>query len=245
MPEGRADQIKQDKVGKFLKTIKSALTNPKIIIGYLSRKKYDWAEDESGAIKKKKYSSYNEYLRQQKYKLEEIKDSWLPDYDKKYHIALLERLKGQGHVSADSNVLCLAARLGTEVRSFLDMGCFAIGLDLNPGENNKYVVHGDFHNIQFPKSSTDIIFSNALDHAFDIKKLIVEIKRILRPEGLLILELSKGEHEGYTPGYYEAITWKKIDDLLKFFLDDGFSILSRVDFEYPDPGQHVTLKLGK
>ena len=51
-------------------------------------------------------------------------------------------------------VLCLAARIGTEVKAFLDLGCFAIGIDLNPGTDNRYVVHGDFHDLQFaPKLS--------------------------------------------------------------------------------------------
>src|SRR3989338_2256161 len=142
------------------------------------------------------------------------------------------------------NVLCLAARIGTEVKAFLDIGCFAVGIDLNPGIVNKYVVHGDFHDIQFPDHTVDVIFSNSLDHAFDLNKLIKEVKRVLKANGFLILEIVRGTEEGYMPGYYEAAVWEKIDDLLDIFLKSGFDIVNKVNFEYPwRGGQHVSLKL--
>ena len=38
-----------------------------------------------------------------------------------------------------------------EVRAFLDHGAFAVGIDLNPGRDNRYVMVGDFHQLQFAR----------------------------------------------------------------------------------------------
>lgn len=232
------------KLSRTFKTVKSYIVNPRLIIDLLSRKKYGYREDGQG-LSMKNYSSYDEYVTHQAAKLAEVQSSWLPDYDRKYHVVLRERLKERGFVSPQKNVLCLAARIGTEVRSFLDLGCFAVGLDLNPGEKSRFVLHGDFHDIQFPESSVDIIFCNAVDHAFDLEKLIAEMKRTMKHGGLLILELSKGKEDGYKPGYYESMSWKRVDDILDVFLKHGFSVLDRSSFEYPDPGEHVVLELRK
>ena len=161
----------------------------------------------------------------------------------RYRAALRERLSAQGFVTKGMTALCLAARLGTEVKSFIDLGCFAVGIDLNPGKENKYVVVGDFHDLQFADKSVDVVFSNSLDHAFDFTKLIKEIKRVLSPDGFLILELVKGESEGENPGDYEAQSWKTIDDVLKIFTNDGFVVKKRLDFTYPWNGEQVTLGL--
>ena len=71
-----------------------------------------------------------------------------------------------------ASVLCLGARQGTEVKAFLDLGCFAVRIDLEPGAENQFVVQGDFHDLKFPTESVDIVFTNSLDHAFDPKKMI-------------------------------------------------------------------------
>ena len=54
------------------------------------------------------------------------------------------------------SVLCLGARLGGEVRAFTAMGALSIGIDLNPGPNNAYVLPGDFHHLQFAQSVFDV-----------------------------------------------------------------------------------------
>ncbi|MDP2741485.1 MAG: class I SAM-dependent methyltransferase [bacterium] len=205
-------------------------------------KEQSWIEDKSN-IKKKEYKTYEKYLKHQKSKLKKVQYELRSTYDNKYRYELEKRLKEQNIVQPGMNVLCLAARIGTEVKSFLDLGCFAVGLDLNPGIGNKYVVYGDFHYIQFPDHSVDVIFSNSLDHAFDFNKLIKEIKRVLKPNGYLILEITRGTEEGYSPGYWEASIWKKIDDVLDIFLKFGFKIVRKADFEYPWKGQHISLML--
>jgi hypothetical protein len=48
---------------------------------------------------------------------------------------------------------------------------FSVGIDLNPGPRNGYVLHGDFHNIIFADASIDAVYTNALDHSFDLQEL--------------------------------------------------------------------------
>jgi len=214
----------------------------KILPYYLFRKHHKWSKNESGIIRKKIYKNYSDYVEHQKSKLREIKDNWLPEYDVKYRAALRERLRKHDIVKANNIVLCLAARIGTEVKAFLDIGCFAIGLDLSPGEKNKYVVYGDFHNIQFPTNSVDVVFTNSLDHALNFNKLIKEIKRVLKPSGTLLLETVKGLDEGGSSDYWNANVWKKTDELLSLFIKSGFKVMKKDKINYPWDGQHIYLR---
>ena len=228
----------------WIEKIKKALKNPKFAIllfrnhalAFFS-KKYDWIKNTDNKFQIKEYKNYEEYLQHQKSKLEKIKDC-LSQYDLEYRSLLRNRLLNQGFVKIGMSVLCLAARIGTEVKSFIDIGCFAVGLDLNPGKDNKYVVKGDFHDIQFASNSVDIIFSNSLDHVLYVEKFIKEIQRVLKPRGLLILEIS--ENGG---GYYEAIKWKQIDDIINLFLKQGFKIVKRDIFNDPWKGEHISFKI--
>jgi SAM-dependent methyltransferase len=207
---------------EFIRKILKALKNPKFAMATLRnrliRKDYLWSESTADGVKRKEYSSYSEYVSQQKSKLYIREDFLRSKYEEKYRTQLFGRLKEQGVVKPGMNVLCLGARLGAEIKSFLDLGCFAIGLDLNPGLSNKYVVYGDFHDIQYPSKVVDVVFTNSLDHAFDLDLLIQEIKRVLKPNGLLILEIVRGDKEDRIPDYYESICWKTIDDLLDVFV---------------------------
>ena len=89
---------------------------------------------------------YDEYLEYQVQKLEIDLDA-MPYYEPRYRAWLRERLRVPEIVRPGTSVLCLGARLGAEVQAFIDLGCFAVGLDLNPGEDNRFVVHGDFHKL--------------------------------------------------------------------------------------------------
>lgn len=179
---------------------------------------------------KREYSNYDDYLAHQKDELQRID---LSEYDIKYRRVLRERLEKLDISWHGKTVLCLAARLGTEVRSFLDIGCFAVGIDLNPGEDNPYVLYGDFHNLQFPTNSVDVVFTNALDHAFDVERLIAEIKRVLNPNGLFIIEAMRGSEEGKSPAFYESFWWSKVDDIVSLLENSRFRLVRRSSFDYP------------
>jgi len=193
---------------------------------------------------KKQYKDYQEYINHQKGKLDK-ENYWIQGFDENYSKILKERLSDD-FMSCDlkkGNVLCLGARLGGEVRAFIELNCFAVGIDLNPGEKNKNVLHGDFHDIQFPNKSIDIIFSNSLDHSFDFEKVLEEIKRVLKDEGFLILEMAYGYEEGTKTGPYEAFHWAKIDDMIKLIEDYGFKLIRKGRIDIPESGAHCVFKL--
>lgn len=184
---------------------------------------------------------YGEYLKHQAAKLP-FEYGALLYYEPRYRMELAERLRMFGAVHPGMSVLCLAARLGAEVRAFIDCGCFAVGLDLNPGEGNKYVVHGDFQQIQFANDSVDVVFTNAVDHVFNLDIFIGEICRVLKADGLLIMDLIRGKAEGVQPEEYESLFWDTIDDILAPFLAGPFDLILRTDFQWPWPAQHIILK---
>ncbi len=197
---------------------------------------------EQNRFKIRKYKNYDEYVAHQKSKLPII--TWMDKYDVDYRKALNERLEKLGMDFKGKNVLCLAARIGTEVKSFCDQGAFAIGIDLNPGEENKYVVHGDFHDIQFPDNSADFVFSNSFDHTLEPEKMISEIKRILKKDGTLIMEIGRPG----PAGSYECLSWERIDDVIKLFSSRGFTLLKRSEYNKGGllpGGEQLILKYGK
>lgn len=203
-----------------------------------------WESFYSDNLKKRAFSSYEEYLIIQGTKIKELKfheDTFniLQNYDNKYQQVLHARLKELNISWNGKIVLCLGARLGTEVRSFISLGCFAIGIDISPGEQNKYVLYGDFHNIQFPPASVDIIFTNCLDHVFDIGIYLEEIKKVLKSEGVLIIEACKGTDEGKSPGFYESLWWSKIEDLLPIFDNYQLKCINRSFIDYPWQGEQL------
>ena len=187
---------------------------------------------------RKDFRSYEEYVRLQRSKLEYVD---LSTYDIKYREALRSRLQNSALIRQGMTVLCLAARIGTEVKAFLDLGAFAVGIDLNPGENNRYVLHGDFHDLQFAPSSIDVVFTNSLDHAFDIEKLLDEMKKVLKPSGLLIVEAvaETTARKGKPPGGYESFWWTEIEDLISLFEKSWFRLMGRCSFDFPWLGEQL------
>jgi len=188
------------------------------------------------AFQNRSYDSYEAYLEHQKAKLETHD---FANYDVEFRAALRERLAALDVSWPGRTVLCLAARIGTEVKAFLDLGCFAIGIDLNPGKENRYVVQGDFHDLQFAPQSVDVVYTNSLDHAFDIDRISQEIRKVLKPEGLLIVEASQGRDQGVNPGFFESFFWKNIDELIRVFEAAGFRVTGRTPITHPWPGEAI------
>ncbi len=164
-----------------------------------------WQRSEAEA--KRRYGSYDEYVTHQASKLDQIVHRLRETEDDDY-AEFKRRFEGCTALQEARSVLCLGARLGTEVRALHALGHFAVGIDLNPGPDNRYVLPGDFHAIQFPDGSLDAIYSNALDHVFALDQLVGEVRRLLRPGGLFVLDLVQGYEEGYVPGEFEATIWR-------------------------------------
>jgi SAM-dependent methyltransferase len=193
----------------------------------------------SGAFQNRRYKSYQSYLEHQKAKLATHD---FADYDVEFRKALRDRLAALDIEWRGLKVLCLAARIGTEVKSFLDLGCEAIGIDLNPGKDNRYVIQGDFHDLQFPAGSMDVVYTNSLDHAFDIQRIANEILKVLKPGGLLIIEAVQGRDQGIRPGFFESFFWDNIDKLVTIFETSGFNLTKRSKITYPWPGEALCFR---
>ena len=68
------------------------------------------------------------------------------------------------------------------------LGFNVVSIDPDPRQPSFYhVQQGDCAKLEFPDDSFDIIFSsNVLEHVEDIKTAFAEMKRVLRPEGIMI-----------------------------------------------------------
>lgn len=177
-------------------------------------------------VKYRTYVNYAEYVEHQKRKLERHLKGLRGSSDRR-HLAMAERIKiltDSVGVKNKGKVLCLGARLGEEVCVFISLGFDAIGIDLNPGPNNQYVVEGDFHDLKYSDSSFDILYTNCLDHTFDIDKVVAEALRVLVPGGLFLLEISnKKQHSLNRKGKvhlendnYESMLWTCPEDLVRY-----------------------------
>lgn len=171
-----------------------------------------WTRD--GDFARREYASYDEYVRHQAGKLDGVIDRLRENEDRELQ-DFVERFRACDELAGARTVLCLGARLGTEVRALHSLGHFAVGIDLNPGPDNPYVLPGDFHGVVFPDASIDAVYTNALDHVFELDRVVAEVARLLRPGGLFLAEFEVGYGEGHVPGDFEATHWRDSDALIE------------------------------
>jgi SAM-dependent methyltransferase len=188
----------------------------------------DW--ENSGALQRRSYPSYELYAEHQKAKLSKRN---LDYYDPRFIDALQPRLAALPLQPA-SSVLCLGARSGAECKAFIALGHFAIGIDLNPGPENRYVVIGDFHALQFADASVDVVYTNALDHAFELARILAEVRRVLKPGGRFIAEVVDPARRG--PGDFEATWWSSVAAVVEEIEKTGLRLVARSDFDAPWQG---------
>jgi SAM-dependent methyltransferase len=191
--------------------------------------------DDKGGISARRYGSYDDYLRHQKSKLSLVN---LDEYDKTFRKGLADRLKG-GKWRGKA-VLCLAARIGTEVKAFHDVGAFAVGIDLNPGKNNYWVLPGDFHNLAFPDDCVDAVYCNSLDHALALDKVLKEVGRVLKPTGMLLVDAQGNDLK---EDNWTATAWESVDHLIKAIEGFGFKLQKRSPIDNPQPGEELRFKV--
>jgi SAM-dependent methyltransferase len=226
-------------VARWSSRLSYAIRNPSAAIDRLFQRRYAVTEIGTG-ITRKAYRDYTQYLRHQKRKVRWRSRAWLDEYEARYRSALLSRV---GHlVRGGDRVLCLAARKGGEVRAFRDAGAFAVGIDLEPGPENRYVLYGDFHALDFPDGSADLVFTNSLDHVFDLARLIHEVHRVLRPGGLFVTEIVVGRSDGRPHSYYDAAGWTSVDRVVDTLVSGGFVVEERKPIEFPGGREWVVCR---
>jgi len=201
-----------------------------------------WVPDRRDSpLARRQVASYEDYLFLQAAKLERMH---LGSYERKFRRVLGERIGRLDFVRHGCTVLCLGARLGAEVRAFRDHGCFAVGVDLNPGECNDSVLYGDFQQLRLPDRCVDIIYTNSVDHSFDFSGMISEMCRVLKPDGHVIVEAEPGTHDeaGLQPDMWATFRWERVDDLVTRIEDLGLALVSRAAFDSPRPGVQLVLR---
>lgn len=193
----------------------------------------DWKD--AGGLKLRPYSDYDTYLAHQASKLKTVD---LTVYEQRFKQALTERLRKMPDLYRGRSVLCIGARTGVECEAFIECGCFAVGVDLNPGERNRYVVVGDFHALQFATSSIYAVYTNALDHVFEFDRVIAEVVRVLMPSGLFIADIVRGmaDEGGRQPGAYESAWWESVETPISRIQSEDLTLISREHIAVPFNG---------
>lgn len=94
-------------------------------------------------------------------------------------------------LTSEKKCLCLGARTGQEVVALKEMGIDeVIGIDIVPHE--PLVIKGDIHDLEFDDNSFDFIYTNIIDHSINPQKMISEIERVLKPNGIFYLQIQLG-----------------------------------------------------
>lgn len=202
-------------------------------------------------FRQRQYETYEAYAEHQASKLKQIKLAKLANkYTPSFKAALAPRIEAvKPLIGTDGRaVLCLAARNGAECEAWTEADFLAIGVDLNPGENNRFVVVGDFHALQFPDAVFDIVFTNSLDHVFELGKVIDEAARVLKPGGMFVAEVVRGskDENGREPGPYEAAWWDHTSVIRDEIGRHDFELIATSAFDVPWVGdQYVFRKPAK
>ena len=143
------------------------------------------------------YTKYTDYIEHQKKKTNDPvrRKKWLNDeWNSKLEGFMLEFQKLMQStpqiLCTGQSALCLGARTGQEVKALLNLQVEAIGIDLVPCE--PLVLEGDIHDLDFPDSSFDFVFTNIIDHTIYPEKMVSEIERVLKPGGHFFLQLQAG-----------------------------------------------------
>jgi SAM-dependent methyltransferase len=205
------------------------------VVRFYSRTGNRWSDQPRG-FQRRVYARYEDYLEHQQVKLQHLD---LTRHEDRHERLLRERLAQLGRLQKGDVALCLGARRGAEVRAFRAHGCIAVGLDLNPGDLNPDVLRGDFHAVPFRDRSIDVVFTNSLDHVFDVDRFIREISRVLKPAGLLVVEAIQGRDEGTPPDAYASFWWGRVADVVALFEATGFRLRYRNPFAEPWPGEQL------
>lgn len=174
----------------------------------------------------RKFKSYEHYVRHQVTKAKFL-SGWKEGRVTHFRTEFMSS-KCLSKVGENETVLCVGARFGEEVSVLRDMGYLALGIDLNPEKRNKFVFFGDVHQIEFSNGVFDKIFCNVLDHVLDIEKALLEIARVLKSPGHLVIHIQRQE-----PGEFEVRGWdsaEKFAERIGMFFGVQPSITDRGNF---------------
>jgi len=102
----------------------------------------------------------------------------------------LKKWKLLGHLDTDAPSLSIGPRWLTEIHYFREIEGLRkhIGLDLYSSDED-LVVTGDMHEMPFPDDHFGFIFvKNTVDKSYDVRRLLDELIRVSRPNGILAID---------------------------------------------------------
>lgn len=171
-------------------------------------------------MKTRQYKDYDEYMNHQREKTanEEMMDPIIQRKEirekKFYEYFDNSGIKDMLPPTDATRFLCLGARLGGEVRALRTMGYKqSLGVDLCPLALE--VLQADFHHLPFKNETFSGVYSNSLDHCYDLKAVLNEADRILKPGGYIVLNL--GINAGM--GEYESVVIESPDEITSLLPD--------------------------
>ena len=136
-----------------------------------------------------RHESYQNYIDFQKQKTEDVerRKKWLgEEWDSKINGFSELFNSNKDAISNCKNALCIGARTGQEVVALNNLGIDAIGIDIVG--HLPHVIEGDMHRLPFPDKHFDLVFSNVYDHSIDPPQKTKEIERVLKTDGVVILQ---------------------------------------------------------
>jgi SAM-dependent methyltransferase len=87
------------------------------------------------------------------------------------------------------SILCVGARQDDEIRDFRPRGAGrVVGIELYDAPPD--IVTMDMHDLTFPDASFDVVYSrHSFEHAYDTRKAGGEFVRVLKPGGVVVIEV--------------------------------------------------------
>lgn len=208
--------------------------------------------------------------------LEEIWDQVPPDYyQNSIETNFLQRM---WHTRKLKMVVKLMGAEKTMPKNVLDVGCASgwflsklalkypkanyTGVDVHKKAidygkkryKNLKLICADAHSLPFPNESFDVVIcAEVLEHVKNPKKVLLEIKRVLTKDGIVIIEMDSGNllfraiwywwthlrHGVWRDSHIHAFNTKKLENMIK---NSGFIITKKKVFNYT---MAVIFKLSK
>ena len=187
-------------------------------------------------MQRRRYQSYDEYRAHQADKIgrpgmrEKLRARYAADV-RRFAQRFTELA---GIVAVGAKALCLGARLGAEVQALRLCGYDAIGIDLVP--HPPLVIAGDMHAAPFGDGEFDLVYTNSLDHVYELDRFAAEVRRLLTRPGWLAVQLAIANF-----GSWESMRIDSVEEFLQGM--DGFAEMSRSDNGKPPPGLRVEMLL--